>query len=307
MPNSSRYHPMALTAGRVPGSHRGLPSAIADHLAGEGVATAQHPAPLPHVEGHGVGPAAGGGVQVDVVGDQEVAGPHRGGPRAGVEGGRAEVGRPDRVGQAGLQALVLPGPHRRQVAAVGVQGGVAVAVDGEAHLVGQAPGQAVGVGHRLLHGDAGHRHQGADVHGPEAGVLAVVAAHVDGLGRRPPGPHRRLDDGVGRPDEGDHGAVGAPAGVDVEQRHLLHRRDGLGQAADDRRVAAFGEVGDALEQRGLGHGVQVIGNCRPGLSAAGRLGAQVSAVTTSAAGKARRQPGVGGDREAAPGVSASSA
>ncbi len=275
MPNSSRYHPMAFTAGRVPGSHRGLPSGsrITSPVSGSPRRSTRPRSRTSKATE--LARRAGGGVQVDVVGHQEVPGPHCRGPGAGVEGGRAEVGRPERVGEAGLQALVLPGAHRRQVAAIGVERGAAVAVDGQAHLVGQAPRQAVGVGHRLLHGDAGHRHQGADVHGPEAGVLAVVAAHVDGLGRRPPGPHRRLHDGVGRADEGDHGAVGAPAGVDVEQGHLLHRGDGVGQAADDRRVAAFGEVGDALEQRGLGHGVQVIGNCRPGLSAAGPRAAGV--------------------------------
>ena len=90
-------------------------------------------------------------------------------------------------------------------------------------------------GHAVVHGHAGHGHEGADVEGAHAGVLAVMRAHVDagmghaGGGQRP--LHHRLRPAHERVD----GAVRGAPGIDVEERAAGGAPDRVRDGVDDRR------------------------------------------------------------------------
>ena len=80
-----------------------------------------HAAVLPQVEGHRIGAAGGRGVQVDVVGHEEIPGADGRGPGGAgalIELGRAEVRSPDRIRKL-VKPLVLALPAMGQVLTFG--------------------------------------------------------------------------------------------------------------------------------------------------------------------------------------------
>ena len=117
-----------------------------------------------------------------------------------------------------------------------------------AHALGEAPRMRGG----LLHGDAGNRNERANIGRAHARVLAAVLHHVDELAGLPNRAERRLGDGGRCADEGDDGAVGRLARVDVEQLDALDGLDLVGDLFDNRRIAAFTEIRNTFDQ--LAHG-----------------------------------------------------
>ncbi len=109
MPYSSMNQPIAFVAGSVPGCMTGLPAASFTTFTRDGVALA-HGAPLAHVERNGVGAARGGGIEVEIHGDQEIARTDGRGTRAATP---SSNGRAPEIGAVSLcasfgQRLVLP-------------------------------------------------------------------------------------------------------------------------------------------------------------------------------------------------------
>ena len=123
------------------------------------------------------------------------------------------------------QRLVLALADVGKAHAFGTGRRLAVQVDRDAQLLADPPAQPPGQLDAVLHGGTLHRHEGADVGGAHARVLALVLGHVDQLGRLADQPEGGLDDGVRRPGEGDHRAVGGRAGIDVQQHRPLGLRN----------------------------------------------------------------------------------
>ena len=59
---------------------------------------------------------------------------------------------------------------------------------------------------------------------------------------------RRLDHRLRRTDEGHHGAIRGLAGIDVKEAHAVDGLHLVGDLFDDRRIAAFAEVGNTLDE-----------------------------------------------------------
>ena len=182
------------------GTHHRVALGVLDDLSGDRVALADRPALLAHVEGDGVGAARGGGIEVEIDGDQEVARTDRHGARAGhpfIEGTGPEIGSRVGVGELLGQRLILAGPADGQVAPLGTQGRGLVAVGRDAQFVGDAAGQRAGQLGALLECDARDGDQREDVGGTHARVCPLVVAHVDQFGGAPDSGEGRLDDRFG--------------------------------------------------------------------------------------------------------------
>ena len=231
------------------GLHDRLAVLVLEGLAHGRTALAHGTALLTHVERNGVGAARGGGVEVVVHGDQEVAGTDGRSARAGhtlVERAGTEVGRLLLARHAFGQRLIFALAADGQVAALRREGRSLVAVGRHAQLAGDALGQLAGQGGALFERDAGDGNQGQHVGGAHAGMRAVVVAHVDQLGSLAHAAERRLDHRFRLADEGHDRTVGRLARIDVEQFDALHGFDGRRDLADDVLVAALAEVGHAF-------------------------------------------------------------
>src|SRR5262245_49890984 len=79
-------------------------------------------------------------------------------------------------------------------------------------------------------------------------MLAAMFRQVDPLGRGLHAGERRADGVLSRDDEGDHRAVVGRVRGDVQDDYALHSRDGVADGVYHRKVASFGEVGDALDE-----------------------------------------------------------
>ena len=206
------------------GNHDGVALGILHGLAHDGVALAAGTSFLPHVEGDGVGPTGGGGVQVEVHGDKEVAGAHHGASRTGdvvVVGTAAEIGLLAGCGEFLGDALILAGAAYGQVAPLLGVGGGLVAIARYAQFVGNALGQLACQFGAFLQGDAAHGDEGQHIGGADTRVCPVVLAHVDHLSGFAHGAECGFHHGVGVAHEGDDGAVGGLARVDVEQAYAF--------------------------------------------------------------------------------------
>ncbi len=189
------------------------------------VLVALGPAALAQAQGDLVGQLAVAGVEVEVVGDQELAGADDGRPGLGIEDGLAEIRGPARVLELLGKPFVFAGPDRGQVPALGLAGRGLIEVDGNAQLGGDPAPELAGQPDAVLHRHAGDRDEGADVGRADAAVGALVGAHVDDLGGLGDGPERGLPDRLGRADEGHDGPVRRSAGVDVEELDARHGLD----------------------------------------------------------------------------------
>ena len=80
----------------------------------------------------------------------------------------------------GLRETLESGPSDvGQDAPVGAEGGLGIEEDGQVEALGQAGGEAARTLDTLLHGRVAEGHEGDDVHGPDARMLAPLHAHVD--------------------------------------------------------------------------------------------------------------------------------
>ncbi len=148
---------------------------------------------LPQQAGYLVGEAPIPCVQIDVVGDQELAGSDGGCSAARVELLRSEVGL---VGP-GDQTFVLPAAHIDQRTAIGPQCGLFVEEDRYPELLSHPPAQPAGQLDTFVHGDALNRYHRTHIRGTHPWVFALVPAHVDEVGGGGDGSEGRLFDGLG--------------------------------------------------------------------------------------------------------------
>ena len=231
------------------GQHDGLSLGIFHRLAGDGVPLALRTPFFSFFEGDGVGTAGGGGVEVEIDGDEEVARAYHGTPCAGdafVHGTAAEVGLLARHGEFLGDAFVFTGTADGEVAALFGIGGCFVAVARDEQFVGDALCQLTGELRTFLQGDAAYGDEGQHVGGADAGMGTMVLAHVYQLS----GAFHCLEGGFhhwgGFTHKGDDGAVGGFSGVDIEEAYSLGAFYFSGYLLDDFRVAPFAEVGHTL-------------------------------------------------------------
>ena len=229
--------------------HDGVPVGILHGLPRDGVALATWTAFLPHVEGDGVGPPGGRGVEVEVDGDEEVASAHHGASCPGdalVHGAASEVGLLARRGQFFGNAFVFAGAADGQVAPLLGACRRFIAIAGDEQFVGDALGQLPGQLGALLQCDAADGDERQDVGSADARVCPVVLAHVDELSGLPHGLEGCFHDGSRFAHEGDDGAVGGLSGVDVEESDAFGVFYLGGDLPDGFRVAPFAEIGHAF-------------------------------------------------------------
>ena len=209
------------------------------------------PALLAHVVCDGVGTAGGGGVEVEVHGDEEVACAHdrrtAAGRLLGVFAG-AEVGRFVRVGNPFLQPFVFALAAYGEVAPFGALCRRFVIIGRDAEFVVYPFGQRAGYFGALFEGDARHRNNRQHVRRPDARVRSLVMTHVDDLRSLLHAAESRLGHRFGFAHESHHRPVGRLAGVYVQQFDALHGGDGVGYLLDDTHVAPLAEVGDTFHK-----------------------------------------------------------
>ena len=231
------------------GLHERIAMLVLERLAHGRTALADGTALFAHVERNGVGTARRGGIEVEVDGDEEVAGADRRRTRMGhtlVEGTGAEVGSRLFVGQLLGQRLILAGTADGQVLPLGFQGGSLVAVGRNMQLVGNAARQSARQLGTLLERDARNGDERQHVGGAHARMGAVVIAHVDKFRGAFHTGKGSLEHGFGLADEGHHHTVGRLAGVHVEQLDPFDRLDGRGNLVNYSLVASLAEIGNAF-------------------------------------------------------------
>ena len=84
-------------------------------------------------------------------------------------------------------------------------------------------------------------------------MRAVVLPHVHMCGDGARQGDGGVSDGLGLSGEGEDGAMGVGARVDVQQPHAGDVTDGCGKGRDHDRIAALGDIRDALDQREVRH------------------------------------------------------
>ena len=79
-------------------------------------------------------------------------------------------------------------------------------------------------------------------------MRAFVLAHVDQFRRFFDRAKRRLDCCVGFADKSYHGPVRARPGINIEQRHAIHRFNHIGNLPNNIQIAPFRKIRHALDQ-----------------------------------------------------------
>ena len=164
-------------------------------------------------------------------------------PRVG-----AEVGLPLLGAETGRETLVLAGAAVGQVAALGNKGGVLVAVDGDLQFLAEALAQLVGILDHLFHSDVAHGDEGADISSTLTGVGTVVLGHIDKFGSLLHHLIGGFEHRLGLTHEGDDGAVGGLAGVDIEELHTFDLLNLGSHLIDDIHVAALADIRHAFNK-----------------------------------------------------------
>ena len=165
-----------------------------------------------------------------------------------VPGVGTEVGLPLLGAETAREALVLAGAAVGQVAALGDEGSVLVAVDGDLQFLTEALAQLVGILDHLFHGDVAHGNQGANVGGTLTGVGTVVLGHVDKLSGLLNHLISSLKHRLGFTYEGDDSTIGSLTRVDVKEFHTFHLLNLGSHLIDDIHVAPFADIGHAFNK-----------------------------------------------------------
>ena len=144
------------------------------------------------------------------------------------------------------QRLVFPFAADGQIASPGRKRRGFVTIGRDMQFPGDTLGQFAGQFGALFERDARDRDQRQHVRSAHARMRPLVFAHVDQLGGLFHPRESRFDDGFGRADERDNGAVGRFAGIDVQHFDAPGGFDGRYDPADYCLVASLAEVGDAF-------------------------------------------------------------
>src|ERR1700691_3671324 len=199
-----------------------------------------------------------GGVQVDVVRDQEFARASDGGAGGGMQFGVAEIGEAIGIGaHLVAQAFELAAADVFQIDAVGAAGGGFIEIHGHLQAFPQTHAEFVRQAHAIFERDTFHWHERHHIDGADAGVDAFVCTEVDEADGSLDSAVGGFDYGCGWTGEGDDGAVVIGVHLAVQDGDAAHGSDGFDDGVYFGRVATFGEVGDTLYYC-LGHGVWMV-------------------------------------------------
>ena len=201
-------------------------------------------------------------LEVDVEGDEEGSGADGDGAGAGVHACGAEVGLTAEMRDVGLEALVLGLADIRQDDPLRARGGLGVEVDGQVEALRDVGAEATGELDALVHRRLAERHEGDDVDGADARVLALVLLHVDLRDGDLDGTLHRHGDRLGLAGEGQHAAIVVDVRRPIEEVDVRCRGHDSRQGIDDLGAPALAEVGDALDQ--LCHRASVGAGLAPG-------------------------------------------
>ncbi len=202
------------------GLHDGLAVLVLERFAGHFTSLAHRTAFLAHVKSDGVCAAGRCGVQVEVDGDEEIAGADCGCAGAGcslVKRAVAEVRPLAFVIHLFGKRLIFAGAAHRQVLAFGNEGSRFIAIGGDTQFVGHTLGQLAGEFGTFLQGDTADWDERAHIGCAHAGVSTVVIAHVDELGGAPYALECSLDHGLRLADESHDRTVGGLTRVDIKK------------------------------------------------------------------------------------------
>ena len=231
------------------GTHQGITVGIPDHLARDRIALADGAALFAHIEGNGVGTARGGGIEVEIHGDQEIARTDGRGARTGysvVERTRPEIRRRLLMRQFFGQCLVFPFAADGQIAPPWRKRRGLITIGRDMQFPGDTLGQFAGQLGALFERDARDRDQRQYVRGAHTRMRALMFAHVDQFGSLFHPRERRFDDSFGRADERDNGTVGRLAGIDVQHFDAAGGFDGRYDSVDYCPVAPLAEIRDTF-------------------------------------------------------------
>ena len=160
----------------------------------------------------------------------------------------AEVGLPLLGTETARKALILAGATVGKVAAFGDKGSIFIAIDGDLQLFTETFAEFVSILNNFVHSDIGHGDEGAYIGGTLTRVGTVVLAHVDEFGCLLDNLVGGLENRLGFTDEGDDGAVGGLAGVDVEEFHTLDLLNLGSHLIDDIHIAPFADIGHTFNK-----------------------------------------------------------
>ena len=234
------------------GNHQCLPGFVLEGFARQFSSLALRAPFLADIERNGVGPTGGCGIEIEVYGNQEIAGSYCGRSRAGyavIEGAVAEVrslGGPHAFGKS----LVFSFAAYGEILAFGSESRSLVCVDWYVEFFGHPFSQFAGKGGTFFESHSRNRHQRTHVRCPHTGMRAVVFAHVYKLGCAPYAAESGFNNFLRFSDEGHYRAVGGFSRVDIQKSDsfsFTRKGDGVGNGADYIRVSSLAEIRDTFD------------------------------------------------------------
>ena len=188
------------------------------------------------------------GREVDVVGDEgHPCTDHR---RAGgrMRRGRAEIGRPPGGGHLRREPLELAAPDVFQVFPQRIARGFFVQVDRHMEPFGNRRADTLRQRNAIGHRDALDWHEGDDVHGSHAGMLATMRAQIDVRDGALEQREHRLLDSIRGAREREHRPVVRCVRRHIEELDTTGRTDDVRHPGDHIVAAAFAHIRDTLDQ-----------------------------------------------------------
>ena len=202
--------------------HHRLAVCVFHYLAGYRVAFSFRTAFLPHIECHGIGPACGSGVQVEVHRYQEVPCPHIGGSASGCPSGefsRAEVRSLVRVGHLFRKSLIFTGPAHCKIFPFRLVCSRLIAVAWDLQFIINALSQFSCQLSAFFECDSCHRDERQHICRSGARMRPVMMSHVNQLSCPFYTHERRFRDGFRRAGECHHRPVGGLARIHIQYLH----------------------------------------------------------------------------------------
>ncbi len=146
------------------------------------------------------------------------------------------------------QGFKLAAANVLEVHAVGPPGGRFIVVDRDLQLAPDPLAQTLGELYAVLQRHSLDRDERHNVRGADARVRAPMHREIDERNRRFHAAESGFGNGRGRAHEGQHAAIVVGIRLAVEQYHLGHGHDALHESVDFGCVAAFGEIGNTLNE-----------------------------------------------------------
>ena len=223
MPYSSTYQPMALTCFNIPGMRTGSPFSSSTFLPVGRAIFRLDPPVFAHIERDRVGAAHRLRVEVHVVGDEEIPRPDDGRAGSFVEHRRSEIRLPGRLLDLLEEAFVFAGTNDREIRARRIARRFLVEINRDLQLLADPFAQRFGARDRFLPTHVAHRDERTNIGRAHPRMRALLFAHVDQFRGLLDSAKSRLHGSFRDADKGHDRAIGARAGIDVEQRNPIDR------------------------------------------------------------------------------------